>query len=624
MGVISKSIRFHLVYYIFLLWNKAFFFFTNLNSFSLDKSTDIWSVLLGSFHYDFILIFLFWVIHWIVVLVNSAFPTVLIYQRVGYLFLVFLLFLYSIFNFLGAFFYKFNFELPSNRTLEIMWEHRNFLGGFIRLYFWYVIVFILSFIIIVYWIFNMLQIKDKWTYSFTINNHKKLALCFFVTTGILFYSIREFDQAGWLTPNSSFRFVKAKYRSLIVNPLFSFAYSYLKDTETDDLFINLLESDISFDLSKNDKKSSVFGQYKGKNIFLIIIESASEENFNQSSPSKFEMPFFDSLKKHSLYFSNAYANGYLSSDGIRAIYLGLGNLILDNRVKHPYVLDRDFLGNILQKQNYSTSLFYGSTVKAADYWKTVGYSGISEYFNPKAMNIVNPQVLEKDGVYDHAFFMTAAKKMAELREPFISGIANLSTHNPYNRFPNYSAYRNMSVSFLQAPSMLYFDDVLRKFFQTIQNYSWFNNTIFLFVGDHNSRADDLVFRSDWGLLKIPMMIYDPQESITGIRDYTVQQTDIPSTLLSMVGIDDDNLFSNRCMLDSTEKNRTFITRKGEFLLFGNDSLILKFDLIKKGQIGCWNYKIDPHLKNQLAIDSFLLKSFFQQLGYLKKQYRTLN
>ncbi len=330
MGVISKSIRFHLVYYIFLLWNKAFFFFTNLNSFSLDKSTDIWSVLLGSFHYDFILIFLFWVIHWIVVLVNSAFPTVLIYQRVSYLFLVFLLFLYSIFNFLGAFFYKFNFELPSNRTLEIMWEHRNFLGGFIRLYFWYVIVFILSFIIIVYWIFNMVQIKEKWTYSFTINNHKKLALCFFVTTGILFYSIREFDQAGWLTPNSSFRFVKAKYRSLIVNPLFSFAYSYLKDTETEDLFINLLESDISFDLSKNDEKSSVFGQYKGKNIFLIIIESASEENFNQSSPSKFEMPFFDSLKKHSLYFSNAYANGYLSSDGIRAIYLGLGNLILDN------------------------------------------------------------------------------------------------------------------------------------------------------------------------------------------------------------------------------------------------------------------------------------------------------
>jgi phosphoglycerol transferase MdoB-like AlkP superfamily enzyme len=506
-----------------------------------------------------------------------------------------------------------------------MWQNRHFLFTFIRYHWVYIAGAAGAFAAIIYLIQKKKAIGNT-HFRLHSSNIGSLCLMLMLMLFIGIFCIRENIGNGWISPNSSFRFVKPKYYNLIVNPLFNLGYSYLKNINTTDAFIDLMEKKLEpipdKTIQKENTKSIFFGQFRGKNIFIIIIESASAENFTSSSPSKFEMPFFDSLKKHSLYFSNAYANGYLSSEGVKAIYLGIGNHITEKRIKHPYIKDRAYLANFLSAINYSSSFFYSNDTYAADYWKAVGYSGVTNYYNSSTLNSDFKNSKDSE-LPDHLFFPLVANKMNEFKEPFISGIANVSTHNPYDRFPGYESYKKQYPTYSQAASMKYLDDVLENFFSSIQKNTWFQNTIFLFIGDHYSRAEDLLNRSDWGLLQIPIMIYEPSGKLVGKSEYPVQQTDIPATIFDMLGIIDPHPSANQSMLIEDPAGREILTRKGNQLLFANDSLFLTYDMLKNKPAGCWNYRKDPKQEQELDTPEYLLNQFYNYLAEVKLQFRAV-
>ncbi len=625
MEAIKTSIRSFLFFLVFLLCNKLIFFYINNTSFRLDQTADIYSILIGSFYYDFSILFLLWVLNWINLIVQSITGRISLINKFLYVLLLICLFLYTVLNISGALYYRYNFELPSNRTVEIMWENRHFIGTYLRYYWGYIAGTAIAFAAIIYLIQKKKAIGNT-NFKLHSSNNRSLFLMFSLMLSIGFLCIRENIGNGWISPNSSFRFVKPKYYNLIVNPLFNLGYSYLKNINTTDPFIDLMEKKLDpipdKKIQKENTKSFHFGQFKGKNIIIIIIESASAENFTNSSPSKFEMPFFDSLKKHSLYFSNAYANGYLSSEGVKAIYLGVGNHITEKRIKHPYIKDRTYLGNFLSTINYSSSFFYSNDTYAADYWKAVGYSGVTDYYNSSTLKSDFKKAKDTE-LPDHLFFPLVANKMKKFKEPFISGIANVSTHNPYDRFPGYESYKKKYSTYSQAASMKYLDEVLENFFNTIQKNTWFQNTIFLFIGDHYSRAEDLLNRSDWGLLQIPIMIYEPSGKLVGNPIYPVQQTDIPATILDLLGIIDPNPSANQSMLIEDPADRQILTRKGNLLLYANDSLFLSYDMLKSKPAGCWNYRKDPKLERELDTPEFLLKQFYKYLAKVKLQFRAV-
>ncbi|KYP14844.1 LTA synthase family protein [Flavihumibacter sp. CACIAM 22H1] len=624
METITYSIRSFILFYLFLLLNKLIFFCINYASFSLDRLSDGFSIIAGSFYYDFWVLFFFWLLNWAVRLIKNSHPTGKA-GKIAELLMVLVVFGYILFSVSGALFYKFNFELPSNRTLSIMWDNRHFTGVYLRQYSGYLLGLLLALATVIYFIFRKKSHTQAAKQQVVLKRKTLvISVLLFFLTGV--YLTREKIGSGWLSPNSSFRFVKPRYYNLVINPFFNFGYSYLKQLNTSDLFIDLLETELPpveqpVSGSKEDTWKG-FGQFRGKNIFLLIIESASAENFDESSPSKFEMPFFDSLKNHSLFFSNAYANGYLSSEGVKAIYLGIGNHIMEKRVKHPYIKDRLYLANLLSGAGYTSSFFYSNDSYAADYWKAVGYAGVRNYYTTPLLDPAYKHLPEQE-LPDHVFFPLVAEKMNSFEEPFFSGISNVSTHNPYTRFPGYEQYKNKALPFSQAASMRYLDDVLRDFFHRIQANTWFKNTIFLFVGDHYSRAEDLLNRSDWGLLQIPLMIYAPGENLIGKADYPVQQADIPSTILEMVGIPDAFTPAGRNIIGPVTSQRQILTRKGNLLLFANDSLFLSYDMLQRRPVGCWNYRKDPGLKSEITPPALFIKDFFTYLGGLKQVYRPL-
>jgi phosphoglycerol transferase MdoB-like AlkP superfamily enzyme len=598
---------------VFILVNRVLFYLVNREIFALDQATELFSILKGSLVFDFPVLWCMWTIIAFVFLLNLRFQTR--WSERIYLAVLFILLTgYTLLNVTGALYYRDNFELPSNRTLHTIWENRGLAGIYIQSTLPFLLIGIGISLLFFYLIKTWCVPREKRSTEKRVPVRSAL-LSFAIITLVAVGCIRENIDTKILSPNSAFRFVKSKYRDLIVNPAFNLAYSQFKSFNTNELLVNLLEELPEESHSKTvDSSANQFGKYRGRNIFVIVIESASAENFEKGSESKFDMPFFDSLRGHSLFFTNAYANAYNSADGVKAIFSGMGNHILINSAKHPYYKDRPMPGEILKRHNYQPGFFYSK--QGAGYWKGLGFAGIENYLTEDELPV-------KAATYpttDDAFFQLTARSMHILKEPFVAGIQNRATHYPYHLFDNYDDYAKISKPFTQAASMRYFDDVLRNFFSVIKQYDWFRNTIFIFVGDHFSRAKDLLNQSDWAELQIPLMIYSPGGEFQGEAHYPVQQTDIPVTIMEMVGIRDPNQYSNYNLLDSTAPHQ-ILARKRDHLLYADDSLFISFDLVTRSVKGVWNYRKDPFLKDELKTDSSHLEKLNSYLRDIKNQYR---
>lgn len=608
--------RFFILLTFFVL-NKLLFYSIVRESFSLNDLSDFLPLLKGMFYYDIVFVFSFWTLYVAQLLIVEKRPAKKIPVLIIRSLFIAAAFVYSLIHFVGAVFYKYNFELPSNRTVTIMWNNRHFAAQYSNMYAGY-------FLLVVGLVAGISYLLFKKRQKVQISAHAPAAAILALVLGIMAAAcLYESKGNGLLTPNSSFRFVDSKYRDLVVNPVFNLAYSYAKGVQPNDLFIDLLEQTVpptetDANCTNTPRPDQFFGRYRGKNVMIIVMESASAENFDAASPSKFEMPFFDSLKKHSLYFSNAYANSYVSIGGVKALYTGISNLITDTRPNHPYVLHHARVCELAREQGYATSFYYSQHFKAADYWKIVGFAGVRDYIDG-SMNTKKPD--HSVNVSDKAFFAAAANELKQQPQPFFTGIANTDTHNPFNQFPEYAEYRSKSANLSQAASMRYFDDVLRDFFHQIESNPWFANTLFVFVGDHYARADDMLNRSDWGLLRIPMMLYDPNRSVIGTATYPVQQIDIPWTLQHLLGLKAVTSATPH-LLDSSVTGRHILTRKGNELLFAGDSLFSRYDLIQQKITGVWNYRLDPFLRQPRPEKIPETSRLFQkQMAEVKRLYR---
>ncbi|MDE5974987.1 MAG: hypothetical protein K2G69_00400, partial [Muribaculaceae bacterium] len=84
----------------------------------------------------------------------------------------------------------------------------------------------------------------------------------------------------------------------------------------------------------------------------------------------------------------------------------------------------------------------------------------------------------------------------------------------------------------------YEDRALRRFFEVAKTQPWYDNTIFILIGDHGFRAlTGTIYDSSFIMPHIALMIFTPDGSLSPriIDDIAVSQLDIPSTVLNLSG-----------------------------------------------------------------------------------------
>ena len=290
------------------------------------------------------------------------------------------------------------------------------------------------------------------------------------------------------------------------------------------------------------------------NIFIIILESHGQEmvKFYNQNRKESLTPFLDSLLANSLSF-NGMANGRQSIEAVTSILSGLPSLMSKDYVESRYAMNRlDGIGSILKQHGYSTAFFHGGNNGTMNFDASALSAGFDNYYGRNEYG--NDDDYDGTwGISDMPFLQFTAHKVNEMKKPFVASVFTLSSHHPFKLPKGYELPEgNYQTDFEK--TMRYTDDAMRHFFETISDYSWFDSTVFVIVGDHvnpEHRFDN--YLNGYGQYQIVTAFYAPNVIKPLKTNIMAQQTDIGISLLAALGYNDTIFTFGRNVFDSLQE-----------------------------------------------------------------------
>ncbi len=302
------------------------------------------------------------------------------------------------------------------------------------------------------------------------------------------------------------------------------------------------------------------------NIVLVICESFSMYKSSMSGNPLNTTPYFKSLCDSGLFFDRCFSPTFGTARGVFAILTGTPDVQLSEfSSRDPAaVVQRTIINDF---RDYDKFYFLGGNSDFNNFRGLVeNVHDIHIYqegdYSAPAINVW--------GISDKRLFLAADKVLTRQASPFFAIIQTADNHRPYTIPQEDSDFEKKIVSEdtltkygfesqEEYQSFRYTDYCFSKFIRKAKTEPWFNNTIFVFLGDHglegNSSAE---YPASWnsGRLTdehIPLLFYAPSLITPQIRHEVVSQIDVLPTLAGMVDISYRNTTLGRDLLHSPGK-----------------------------------------------------------------------
>ncbi|MBU1170475.1 MAG: LTA synthase family protein [Proteobacteria bacterium] len=280
---------------------------------------------------------------------------------------------------------------------------------------------------------------------------------------------------------------------------------------------------------------------KPMNLVIILEESLGAE-FVSSLGGLPLTPNLEKLSHEGWWFDQLYATGTRSVRGIEAVVAGFlptpGRSVvkLGNSQKNFFTI-----AQVLAQRGYMTRFIYGGDSNFDNMKKFFLGNGFKEVIDET--DYVNPFFKGSWGVSDQDLFSRTHELSSQSKDqPFFTLVFSSSNHTPFE-FPDNTIDLYEQPKNTVHNAVKYADYALGEFFEKAKTSSYWDNTIFLVVADHNSRVggESLV---PIDRFKIPALIMGPGVS-PGIYSHMASQIDLPTTLLSLMGISCDSPMAGR-------------------------------------------------------------------------------
>ena len=397
------------------------------------------------------------------------------------------------------------------------------------------------FIFFFYKVLNKLSIRK--------NSFNPVSILIFILIGALtFISARSsFDHRPFNIAKASFS-TNQIVNTLTANSGYTLVTSikgmmsennYTYETMPDEDILNTVKTDTGFDYSPATENNptmnhlSPTGINGRKNIVIILEESMGAQYVGFLGGSNLT-PNLDRIYHEGLGFSRLYATGVRSVRGIEAVTAGFTPTINTSTVKREKTQKNFFnLASVLKDNGYHNSFIYGGEShfdNMKSFFLGNGYTEIID-FN----SYTNPIFISSWGVSDEDLFNKALEhfdNMHQKQQLFYSLVFTSSNHDPFEIIESFAGnVKNRDTA------VRYADYALGKFYDELKKKPYFNDTVFLVIADHDSRA--------WGNELIPVKHFHIPGVIFGggitpkIEEHVVSQIDMPKTLLSLAGITAD-------------------------------------------------------------------------------------
>ncbi len=267
------------------------------------------------------------------------------------------------------------------------------------------------------------------------------------------------------------------------------------------------------------------GDGRPPNVVVIVVEGLGRSFSGPQATLGSFTPFLDELATRSLYFDNFLANqgrtfGVLPTLFGSAPFAEEGFTALGERMPpHPGLF------SVLGKQGYHTA-FYNGTDTAFDNER--GYLQLQQVRQIVDMttfgNGYQRNPFSAWGYPDKELVSRVLADNNQMRAPFAMAIQTISMHTSYE-FPGQDAYRTrfekrlgeLRVADTQLAAyranadiystILYTDDQLRRYFESVASTPWYANTIFVVTGDH--RLPEIPMGEHLDRYHVPLIIFSP-------------------------------------------------------------------------------------------------------------------
>ena len=269
-----------------------------------------------------------------------------------------------------------------------------------------------------------------------------------------------------------------------------------------------------------------------KNLVIVLEESLGAE-FVGALGGRPLTPNLDALASQGWWFENLYATGTRSVRGLEALITGFTPTPAPSVVKLEKS-QRDFfsIARVLKAAGYDTSFIYGGEGQFDNMRRFFMNNGFD--FVVDEDQFVNPVFHGSWGVSDEDLFTRAHEEFSKPRtRPFFTLVFTTSNHSPYEypegRIEPYEANPHTVNN-----AVKYADHALGEFFARARASSYWDDTVFLVVADHNSRV--------FGAEVIPVDHFHIPALIMGggiepsVYEPVASQIDMPPTLLSLIGV----------------------------------------------------------------------------------------
>jgi len=308
------------------------------------------------------------------------------------------------------------------------------------------------------------------------------------------------------------------------------------------------------------------------NIILVICESFSMYKSSMSGNPLNSTPYFNELSKKGIFFENCFSPSFGTARGVFAILTGtpdvqLGKFATRNEAS---INQRSIINDF---EGYEKFYFIGGRSQFNNFNGLVkNINGVKIYeegsYQAKKINVW--------GISDKSLFLEANQVMAKQQKPFLSIIQTADNHRPFNIPEEDSDFVKKVIpieelkkygfeSLEEYNAFAYTDYCFQKFMEAAQKESYFNNTIFVFVGDHGLEGNaTAIYPKAWTEQRladehIPLLFYAPDLLSPQLHTEPVSQIDILPTIAGMLQQPYTNSTLGRDLLDTSKKeNAAFI------------------------------------------------------------------
>jgi phosphoglycerol transferase MdoB-like AlkP superfamily enzyme len=267
------------------------------------------------------------------------------------------------------------------------------------------------------------------------------------------------------------------------------------------------------------------------NIVIVVMESMSVFKMGYYG-GKNLTPQLDKLNKESVFFNNFFSSGIHTFNGLFSTTSGFPSIYAEKSMKSYVKSSFSGLGPLLADQGYET---YFYTTHDPHFDNMEGFFKLNKFKNIISQyDFEYSQAESSLGVPDHMLLdkLIETTNNRKSKQPFLSVLMTASDHGPWC-IPTDILYKPNGET-PQDNCTMYADWSIGRFMEQAKKQTWYDNTVFIFLGDHGLSMGH-TYEMPLSYNHIPCIIHQPKLFKADTISSPCYQPDITATVMGIIG-----------------------------------------------------------------------------------------